>query len=120
MKITNEQFNKLKQLDRIELRQRQDMLLRYYKRRFSVMPLLIFGFVYVFLSIIVLAILTASPNVIYYVNEISYLLLLIKKVFVLSVLSGILEGLLVILHQKKLNKKLEELENEYFKIENKK
>lgn len=116
MKITKEQFNKLDQLDRIEFRQRIDLILERYSGGFL-------GNNYL-MGVLILATLLLSVGSLGYIGigELLFLKLAKSGAVIFCVLFYLLIFELIAYIVKRIyrNKYVKELEEEYFKIEIKK
>lgn len=111
-KVNQEEFNKLPQLDRIEFRQKQDYLEKYYDSNLGSWHFLNQMFTFMgFLIIIALLVYNINPK--YIINIFSVLILLIKLTIVCFIILITAE---LIISFKRIKEK-RKLQDEYFKVE---
>lgn len=112
MKIDKEQFDKLKQLDRIEFRQREDRI----KKLSGTNPLE--GYVLGIMGLVILSTLIILKQISSQVYvELLYIGLLAMVFSILLMVISLLTGVAILFIKSKL---LKELQEEYFKVEVKK
>lgn len=112
MKISNEKFNSLKQLDRIEFRQRKSLIEQKYKGGNTFGIIYILGFTFM-IYLLFCAIAYGSFGIEQFKRLVSYIPYLEIMMFY-----GVLICLAVDLYDYyKKNKELNNLENEYFKVD---
>jgi hypothetical protein len=105
MELQQEEFNKLKQLDRIEYRQKEDRIIKNYDG-IDLNQVLTFIFIGV-MGCLILYQLTFAIRFIYLIIFFSYMFLIIFFINILVNFYSII----------KKKKKLNELQKEYFKVE---
>lgn len=111
MNIEKEEFNKLKQLDRIEFRQKQDRILKYYNSNYAIT----FGFCAVLFTLLGYILLFSFGNYIsssslnYYLNAFA----LTSKIWIFGLFMAFIMDIVMFLKRKK---ELRNLEKEYFEI----
>ncbi|MDD4110167.1 MAG: hypothetical protein PHS54_01285 [Clostridia bacterium] len=111
MNIEKEEFNKLKQLDRIEFRQKQDRILKYFSSNFTIT----FGFFAVLFTLLGYILLFSFGNYIsssslnYYLNAFA----LTSRIWIFGIFMAFIMDIVMFLKRKK---ELKNLEKEYFEI----
>lgn len=112
MKLIQDQFNKLKQLDRIEYRQKEDRIRNFAKTKIGGKALKVLG-----LWVILYILLIPQGYLVWGIEFVNDATIVFKAFFIFFMTASIFGFLIDIVFNLIRNKNIKELNEQYFKIE---